>query len=121
MALNDAATPIALDRNPGNIRSNQGGTAQRAAIEAQRSIADACERIGLPRPLSVEVSLSPLLPGVQPVRAFLPWPGRPGRVSRTRVHADIIFPEVVRGPVILGAGRFFGLGLCLPVPEGAAP
>jgi CRISPR-associated protein Csb2 len=115
------ATPIALDRNPGNLRSNQGGTAQRAAIEAQRSIADACERIGLPRPLSVEVSLSPLLPGAQPVRAFLPWPGRPGRVARTRVHADIVFPEAVGGPVILGAGRFFGLGLCLPVSEGATP
>jgi len=114
------ATPIALDRNPGKLRSNQQGTANRAAIEAQRSIADACERIGLPRPLSVEVSLPPLLPGAQPVRAFLPWPGRLGRVARARVHADITFPELVRGPVILGAGRFFGLGLCLPVFEEAS-
>jgi len=109
------ATPIALDRNPGNLRSNQQGTAHKASIEAQRSVAGACERIGLPRPISVEVSFAPLLAGAQPVHSFLPWPGRPGRTVCVRVHADIRFAEPVCGPVILGAGRFFGLGLCLPV------
>ena len=113
------ATPIALDRNPGNLRSNQHGAAHRASIEAQRSIADACERIGLPRPISVEVSLAPLLPGAQPVRSFVPWPGQPGRTARVRAHADIRFAAPVRGPVLLGAGRFFGLGLCMPMPEDA--
>lgn len=112
-----SATPIALDRNPGNLRSNQQGTAARAAVEAQRSIADACERIGLPRPRSVEISQAPLLAGAQPARAFLPWPGRPGRTPRVHVHADIRFTETVRGPVLLGAGRYFGLGLCLPVAD----
>lgn len=111
------ATPIALDRHPGNLRSNSAGTAHRAAIEAQRTIADACEHIGLPRPVSVEISLAPLLPGAQPVRAFRPWPDRPGRHARARVHADIRFDRVVRGPVLLGAGRYFGLGLCLPVHD----
>lgn len=111
------ATPIALDRNPGNLRSNQHGTAYKASIEAQQYVADACERIGLPRPISVEVSLAPLLQGTQPVHAFLPWPGRPGRTARVRIHADILFAEKIRGPVLLGAGRFFGLGLCLPIHE----
>lgn len=114
------ATPIALDRNPGNLRSNQHGTAHKASIEAQQYVADACERIGLPRPISVEVSLAPLLRGAQPVYAFLPWPGQPGRTVRVRVHADILFAEKVAGPVLLGAGRFFGLGLCLPIHEGGA-
>lgn len=111
------ATPIALDRNPGNLRSNQNGTAHKASIEAQQYVADACARIGLPRPISVEVSLAPLLSGSQPVHAFRPWPGQPGRTARVRVHADILFAESVRGPVLLGAGRFFGLGLCIPIPE----
>jgi CRISPR-associated protein Csb2 len=111
------ATPIALDRNPGNLRSNQQGTAHKASIEAQQYVADSCVRIGLPRPISVEVSLAPLLPGAQPAHAFLPWPGRPGRTARVRVHADILFAELVRGPVLLGAGRFFGLGLCIPISE----
>jgi len=111
-------TPIALDRNPGNLRSNLQRTAHRASIEAQQTIADACERIGLPRPVSVEVSDAPMLSGAQPVQAFLPWPGRSGRPARVRVHADIEFAEDVRGPVLLGAGRYFGLGLCLPIGGG---
>ncbi len=112
-----SATPIALDRHPGNLRSNSAGTAHRAAVEAQRTIADACEHIGLPRPASVEISLAPMLPGAQPVHAFKPWPDRPGRHRRARVHAEVVFDRPVRGPMLLGAGRYFGLGLCLPVPD----
>jgi CRISPR-associated protein Csb2 len=111
------ATPIALDKNPGNLRSNQDGTSRKAALEAQRSISDACLRVVGVRPVSIEVSLAPLLPGTQQVRDFLPWPGRPGRTPRVRVHADIRFEERVRGPLLLGAGRYFGLGLCLPVED----
>jgi CRISPR-associated protein Csb2 len=111
------ATPIALDKNPGNLRSNRDGAARKAALEAQQSIGDACLRVVGVRPVAVEVSLAPLLPGAQHVRAFLPWPGRPGRTPRVRVHADIRFEERVHGPLLLGAGRFFGLGLCLPVQD----
>lgn len=111
------ATPIALDRNPGNLRSNFEQTASKAAINAQRSIAESCVQIGLPRPVRVEVSLAPLLQGAQPVRDFYPWPQRPGRTSRVRVHAELHFAQDVEGPVLLGAGRHFGLGLCLPLQE----
>jgi CRISPR-associated protein Csb2 len=111
------ATPIALDKNPGNLRSNQDGTARKAALEAQKSISDACLHVVGIRPASVEVSLAPLLPGAQHVRDFLPWPGRSGRTPRVRVHADIQFAAPVRGPLLLGAGRYFGLGLCLPVED----
>jgi CRISPR-associated protein Csb2 len=109
------ATPIALDRNPGNLRSNRDGTACRAAMEAQQIISESCFRVVGARPSSVEVSLAPLLPGAQHVRDFLPWPGRTGRTPRVRVHADIRFEAPVSGPLLLGAGRYFGLGLCLPV------
>lgn len=109
------ATPIALDRHPGNLRSNQQRTAHKAAVEAQGSIADSCERIGLPRPIEVEISATPFIKGVQPVRDFRPWPNIPGRQPRVRVHARLEFPQEVRGPVLLGAGRYYGLGLCLPV------
>jgi CRISPR-associated protein Csb2 len=111
------ATPVALDRHPGNLRSNVARTAHKAAAEAEASIADACERIGLPRPVSVSTSLAPLLPGAQHVRQFYPWPPRPGMTRRARVHAEIVFSEMVRGPVLIGAGRYFGLGLCLPIYE----
>jgi CRISPR-associated protein Csb2 len=111
------ATPIALDRHPGNLRSNVEGTADRAAAEAESCIADACERIGLPRPLNVSISLAPILSGAQHVRQFAPWPPQPGRARRARVHAEIDFSEKVCGPVLVGAGRYFGLGLCLPVAD----
>lgn len=111
------ATPIALDKNPGKLWSNQEGPARKAALEAQQNIADACLRVVGARPSSVEVSLAPLLPGAQHVRDFRPWPGRPGRTPRVRVHADIRFDAPVSGPLLLGAGRYFGLGLCLPVGD----
>lgn len=111
------ATPIALDRNPGKLRSNQPGIARKAELEAQQSISDACFRVVGVRPTSVAVSLAPLLPGVPHVRDFLPWPGRTGRTPRVRVHADIRFEVPVRGPLLIGAGRYFGLGLCLPVED----
>jgi len=31
------------------------------------------------------------------------------------MHAVVEFSEPVRGPVIIGAGRFVGFGLCLPL------
>jgi CRISPR-associated protein Csb2 len=111
------ATPIALDRNPGDLRSNRLAKAHKAAREAQETVSRACEFIGLPRPASVEISLVPLLAGAQPTHDFRNWPLQPGRHPRVHVHADIRFAELVRGPVILGAGRYFGLGLCLPVDE----
>jgi CRISPR-associated protein Csb2 len=33
---------------------------------------------------------------------------------RACVHAQIEFAEPVRGPVLVGAGRYLGYGLCLP-------
>jgi CRISPR-associated protein Csb2 len=111
------ATPIALDRHPGNLRSNTQRAAHKAAAEAKSSIAEACERIGLPRPLDVAISLAPLLPGAQHVRQFAPWPPQSGRARRARVHAEIEFSGEVSGPLLIGAGRYFGLGLCLPVRD----
>lgn len=108
------ATPIALDRHPGDLRSSRPDAAKRAAVEAQRCIADACERVVGERPAYVEVSLPPLVPGAQSVRDYPSWPGRAGRPARAKVHADIRFSRDVSGPLLLGAGRYFGLGLCLP-------
>lgn len=110
-----SATPIALDRYPGNLRSNVERAAHLAAVKAQGSIADACERIDLPRPISVEVSFAPLLVGTQHARDFRSGSTKAKEPPRVLVHAEICFDEMVRGPVLLGAGRFFGLGLFLPV------
>ncbi len=114
------ATPIALDRHPGNLRSNVERSAHRAAMEDTTSIADACERVLSLRPVRVSVSLAPLLTGAQHVRHFPPRPPQPGKIRRALVHADIVFPIKVHGPVLIGAGRHFGLGLCLPIDDGGS-
>lgn len=41
--------------------------------------------------------------------------------SRQLTHAVIRFPETVRGSVLLGAGRFVGLGLCRPLDAEKTP
>lgn len=111
------ATPIALDRNPGNLRSNLDRTAHKAAEEARATIAASCEAIGLPRPVEVEISFAPLLQGAQSSGAYLA--ARSGKTQRVRVHAELRFDVPVRGPLLIGAGRHFGLGLCLPVGDGS--
>jgi CRISPR-associated protein Csb2 len=109
-------TPIALDRHPKG-RDARG--------EAAGIIAQACERIGLPLPSRVEVFKHPAVTGVPSA-----WPpggapgwtawARPGALAgRPLTHATVTFARPVRGPVILGAGRFFGLGLCLPLDREA--
>ncbi len=117
------ATPIALDRFPGALRVRPTSTLSQIEADAivrtsfkraARSIAQSCENIGLPRPISVDLDLAPLLVGVEGTNAFRGQPEKAGRPSRTLVHAKITFAELVRGPVLLGAGRYFGLGLCLP-------
>ncbi len=104
-------TPIALDKNPGELGSPGG---QRAAVA---TVEQACVRVGLPAPRGIELSLSPLLPGARSVREFDVFPREANRIKRLRVHALIDFGEAVLGPVALGAGRYVGLGLCRPLVE----
>jgi CRISPR-associated protein Csb2 len=118
-------TPIALDRFPGNLRSANSRTRERAEAEAEESIARACVFAGLaerPDNIGVSVRLDAPLVGVpaSPVTRRQPgnlqYPGyRTGNgAPRAAIHAEIEFDEPVRGPVIIGAGRYFGYGLCLP-------
>ena len=50
----------------------------------------------------------------QSLPADSPYHGRPLR------HLVLTFARPIRGPLIIGAGRFRGLGLCLPLDDGAA-
>lgn len=102
------ATPVALDRYP-----KDGDLAAAVA----RSIVLA----GLPEPVSVEASTSPLAHGAVQLRPKeLPKRAQ----GRLYCHARVVFPEPVMGPVLVGAGRYFGVGLFTreqyPTPEAAA-
>jgi len=107
-------TPVALDRHTKTEHPRE---------EAAEIIADSCNRIGLPRPAAVHVHKHAAVAGVPsawPAGGAPQWTGwaRPAALRhRQLTHATLRFADRVAGPVILGAGRFFGLGLCLPVTE----
>lgn len=106
-----SVTPIALDRHP----KSEG--------DVEAIIARACERIGLPKPIRVVAGKHTAIRGAPPARpggAAPAWTGwrLPAPLNGRRLtHAVIEFAEPVAGPVLLGAGRFVGLGLCLPLRE----
>ena len=108
-----SVTPVALSRNPGQLGHRDPAKREAAHEKATASIAAACEQIGLPRPTSVEISLDPFIRGTRPVHTFPP--ARTGKLTRVQVHAKVSFDQAVAGPIVLGAGRYQGLGLFLPI------
>ena len=103
-----SVTPIALDRH---------GKRSRFDDETREQIASACERIGLPRPTNIAISSTGFLVGV-PHAHSVPALRRKDGSARQQVHVCLEFPVRVRGPVLIGAGRFRGYGLCMPYSGG---
>jgi len=102
---------VALDRYP------SGRSRERRAASAAGLIADACERQGLPRPVEVSVlDLSPF-PGAPSAAVWPKLENKRGGV-RPQAHSRIFFEQPVRGPLLLGAGRFRGWGVCRPLGRG---
>jgi CRISPR-associated protein Csb2 len=111
-----SATPIALDRNPGDLSSMDPKKEAAAYAEAEVSVALSCERIGLPKPARVTVVPAAPLVGSDKARHFGAFSTGTPPVQRMLVHATLVFDVPVRGPILLGAGRYFGLGLFRPLP-----
>lgn len=99
-----SVTPVALDRH---------GKHGRFGEETREQIASACARIGLPCPTKIAMSSTGFLAGVPHARS-VPALRRKDGSARQHVHVCLEFPEPVRGPVLIGAGRFRGYGLCMP-------
>jgi CRISPR-associated protein Csb2 len=88
----------------------------RRGITTEEVVARACKDSGYPEPVAVRTSLAPLVRGVPHSRAFHVKP-RQDRPPRPLIHAEITFDVPVRGPVLIGAGRYAGYGFCRPVKE----
>jgi CRISPR-associated protein Csb2 len=84
---------------------------------AEEIVSRTCIAAEYPEPLAVRVSLAPLVSGVPHARAFeLKGPHK--LPSRPLAHAEIEFPVLVRGPVLIGPGRHAGYGAFRPGLEG---
>lgn len=96
------ATPIVLDRFPKKSRSTES------------ILRECCRNVGLPEPVEILHQPFEVLKGSQAVPRFrLQRPGE--KRARWGLHAALRFESQVEGPVLLGAGRYFGLGLLRPV------
>lgn len=105
-----SVTPMVLDRHL------KGGD----EAEVRGLVARACENAGLrrPDPECIQVGKHSAVEGAAPARPltgeppWARWKTPDSMRSRRLVHVVIDFEQDVRGPVLLGAGRFTGLGFC---------
>lgn len=72
-----------------------------------------CSHAGLPAPIAARVARGPFVPAG--VDLAPPEVNRSGRPKLPYSHVELLFAEPVSGPVVIGAGRQRGLGLCVPV------
>lgn len=104
-----SVTPVVLDRHPGSFHKQRA----RAERRAREAMIGACERVGVPAPEEVEFSEAPLLNGAEHANRFVRRPGSSDR--RPLLHVSLRFAEPFLGPLLLGAGRYRGLGLFRPL------
>ncbi|MDQ1295490.1 MAG: hypothetical protein QG608_3375 [Actinomycetota bacterium] len=98
-----SVTPVILDRYP------------KRPEDVAKVIRRSCREAGLPDPLDLRITTAPLLPGtVHFSSSDLPKRAQ----KRLYCHVVLKFDRPVEGPVLLGAGRYQGLGLLAPLPEG---
>lgn len=101
-------TPVIFDRHP------KGGT---DTLEALRM---SCRYAGLPEPCRGGIGPRSPIPGVPESRTFAlreDWDkGTPIRSYVTHVWLE--FDREIRGPILLGRGRYLGIGLMVPWREG---
>jgi CRISPR-associated protein Csb2 len=98
-------TPVVLDRFP----------TEPFGREAERIVADSCVRAGYPAPQVVELGRVSWVLGVPNADDFPARPDQNGRPRRYHVHACLFFGEPIVGPMLIGAGRYWGYGFCRPL------
>ncbi|HHW09991.1 MAG TPA: type I-U CRISPR-associated protein Cas5/Cas6 [Firmicutes bacterium] len=101
-----SVTPVVLDRH------FDGDDKWELAVE---SLKEACTYIGLPRPSELILTPISMFTGVPHSRDFPRLRRKSDGGKRFHSHVVIMFPEPVCGPVLIGAGRYRGYGLCRPL------
>jgi CRISPR-associated protein Csb2 len=100
----ESVTPVLFDRYP---------KAGKVGLSAGDIIAGSCTLVGLPVPEVVSVGKFSSFTGVPPADPKF-FPLKDAQAGRYAAHVTVKFREEVKGPVVLGAGRHYGLGLMRP-------
>lgn len=109
-SLWSTVTPFVFDRYPKEPYGE----------EAKAIVRSAFARIGLPEPCEVDLHYNAWHLGVPKASAFPPAAARPGRPQRFHCHVWARFGQCVAGPLVAGAGRYYGYGLFRPLVRGAS-
>lgn len=126
-----SVTPVVLDRFPKASRAEDRKSWQAEVIAI---IKQACVRGGLPEPINVDIDSTAWHAGVPRALAkkrrlgagtvgrtaplgdgFPSMQAKLSRPAKPQVHVWLRFANKVAGPVLIGAGRFGGYGLCMPL------
>ncbi len=102
-----SATPVVLHHHP---KKNREGDVERVIFEAFLSA-------GLPEPEAVRVRSVSRLEGAGHAMSVPPFSEGDASLCRYQTHVVVRFPKLVRGPVLVGRGRFRGYGLFRSLPE----
>lgn len=104
-----SVTPVVLDRHfDGKDKWEQ----------AAEHMKDACVRVGLPRPQEILLHPVSMFEGVPRSTEFPPLIRKKDGGRMHHAHAVIVFEEEIEGPVLVGAGRYRGYGVCRPLLRG---
>ena len=116
-----SVSPVVLDRHP---KADPRKDRPAYLAEVAALVSESCRRIGLPAPVEIDIDKTSWhrgAPRAKPGADGYPlMPQRPGGPNRRQVHVWLRFDRPVLGPVLLGAGRYRGYGLCKPWREGGA-
>lgn len=109
-----SALPVVLDRFPGELNARDSQRAKEAQARAAELVAAACHRCGYPTPAAIRVTRRAALPGIPDAPVFASVSAARGEPRQVLVHAELSFESPICGPLLLGRGRYFGLGLLVP-------
>jgi CRISPR-associated protein Csb2 len=97
-----SVTPLVFDRH-----------AKKGKLTAEQIVTESCIRAGIPAPVEVRLGPASAVLGAPLAKDFH---GRSKQTEgRVRQHVLLRFDRRIRGPLLLGAGRFIGLGVFVPL------
>lgn len=129
-----SVTPVVLDRFPKTSRTEDRKAWEQ---EVQEIVLQSCVRAGYPAPIAIDLDTTSWLMGSpraysksRPLRGtdlqdertdlgdgFPRFPTRNGKPPRLQIHVHLTFDCQVKGPVLMGAGRFLGYGFFRPISK----
>jgi len=110
------ATPVLLDKHPRGGRRGHAGWGAWDEEELAVRLTQSLHHAGLPTPEHIDVRPSAPLPGGSHIRQYRRAKGAVW--DSFVVHAVVRFSEDVQGPVLVGRGRYAGMGLFRPATKG---